>query len=68
MRSSGTLHRRVLVGTASNLLGQGVVVICQLALIPNHPSIQRTPSMPACKPARKAESAPAGRLSVAGSI
>ncbi len=34
MSSIGTLHRRVFVGTVSNLLGQGVIVICALALTP----------------------------------
>src|SRR5436305_8926365 len=34
MSSSDSLHKRFFVGTVSNLLGQGVVVICSLALIP----------------------------------
>src|SRR5947209_790367 len=34
MSGVDTLHRRVFLGTVSNLLGQGVIVICLLALIP----------------------------------
>jgi O-antigen/teichoic acid export membrane protein len=34
MSRADTLHRRVFVGTLSNLLGQGVIVISSLALIP----------------------------------
>jgi O-antigen/teichoic acid export membrane protein len=34
MSNSDSLHKRVFVGTVSNLLGQGVIVICSLALVP----------------------------------
>src|SRR6266581_4674085 len=34
MSSVDTLHRRVFVGTVSNVLGLAVIVICSLALIP----------------------------------
>jgi O-antigen/teichoic acid export membrane protein len=34
MSSGDSLHKRVFVGTVSNLLGMGVIVICSLALVP----------------------------------